>query len=45
MPQRRRRVRRQPVWLHDWSAAEPFDDAAHAGLRAAIAAALDRNPT
>jgi diadenosine tetraphosphate (Ap4A) HIT family hydrolase len=25
--------RRQPVWLHDWSVAPPFDQAAHAELR------------
>ena len=33
--------RKQPVWLHDWSAAVPFDIGAHAELCARIAAALD----
>lgn len=26
-------LRRQPVWLHDWTNAAPFDIAAHADLR------------
>lgn len=38
-------LRKQPVWLHDWAAAEPFTAAAHDKLRAAIAALLDQNPT
>jgi len=29
--------RRQPVWLHDWSSAPPFDVAAHAALRERLA--------
>jgi diadenosine tetraphosphate (Ap4A) HIT family hydrolase len=33
--------RKQPVWLHDWSAAVPFGVGAHAELCARIAAALD----
>lgn len=37
--------RQQPVWLHDWSAAVPFDVDAHRQLRARIAAALDLNST
>ena len=32
--------RKQPVWLHDWAAAEPYGADAHAGLRASILAAL-----
>jgi diadenosine tetraphosphate (Ap4A) HIT family hydrolase len=32
--------RKQPVWLHDWSAAEPFDSDTHAALGASIGAAL-----
>jgi diadenosine tetraphosphate (Ap4A) HIT family hydrolase len=36
--------RKQPVWLHDWSAAEPFG-AAHEVLRARICAALEQNTT
>ena len=38
-------LRRQPVWLHDWAAAEPFAGEAHEALRAAIGAALGHNPT
>jgi diadenosine tetraphosphate (Ap4A) HIT family hydrolase len=38
-------LRKQAVWLHDWSAAEPFDALAHDDLRNAIAAALDQNTT
>jgi diadenosine tetraphosphate (Ap4A) HIT family hydrolase len=37
--------RKQPVWLHDWSAAVPFDVDAHRQLRARIAAALDLDST
>ena len=37
--------RKQPVWLHDWSAAIPFDVGAHQQLRVRIAAALDLNST
>ncbi|MEO7134504.1 MAG: hypothetical protein ABI024_09795 [Vicinamibacterales bacterium] len=37
--------RKQPVWLHDWSAAEPFDGAAHRTLCAQICAALEQNST
>ena len=37
--------RKQPVWLHDWSAAIPFDVDAHRQLRARIAAALDPDST
>ena len=33
--------RHQPVWLHDWSAAEPFGGA-HEPLRARIGAALEQ---
>lgn len=33
-------LRKQAVWLHDWSTAEPFGSAAHGALRDAIAAAL-----
>lgn len=32
--------RRTPVWLHDWTAAPPFDAGAHAPLARAIADAL-----
>ncbi len=32
--------RTQPVWLHDWSAAEPFGGDAHQALRAGLGAAL-----
>jgi len=32
--------RRTPVWLHDWTAAPPFDAAAHAELAKTIAGAL-----
>jgi diadenosine tetraphosphate (Ap4A) HIT family hydrolase len=32
--------RRQPVWLHDWSAAAPFDPAAHGELQRRIASLL-----
>jgi diadenosine tetraphosphate (Ap4A) HIT family hydrolase len=35
--------RKQPVWLHDWSAAEPFGGDAHEALRASICAALEHN--
>jgi diadenosine tetraphosphate (Ap4A) HIT family hydrolase len=37
--------RKQPVWLHDWSAAVPFDVDAHRQLCARIAAALDPDST
>jgi diadenosine tetraphosphate (Ap4A) HIT family hydrolase len=37
--------RKQPVWLHDWSAAEPFGGDAHERLRASICAALEQNTT
>ena len=37
--------RKQPVWLHDWSAAVPFDVGAHTELCARIAAALDLHMT
>jgi diadenosine tetraphosphate (Ap4A) HIT family hydrolase len=37
--------RKQPVWLHDWSAAVPFGVGTHAELCARIAAALDLNTT
>ena len=37
--------RKEPVWLHDWSAAAPFDAPAHQALRAAILAALERSTT
>jgi diadenosine tetraphosphate (Ap4A) HIT family hydrolase len=33
--------RRQPVWLHDWAAAEPFDADRHASLMRQIAVLLD----
>lgn len=33
--------RKQPVWLHDWSAAEPFGGDAHELLRAAIRQAIE----
>jgi diadenosine tetraphosphate (Ap4A) HIT family hydrolase len=29
--------RRQPVWLHDWAAAPPFDHVAHADLTRRLA--------
>jgi diadenosine tetraphosphate (Ap4A) HIT family hydrolase len=29
--------RREPVWLHDWSLAAPFDPVEHEGLRRALA--------
>jgi diadenosine tetraphosphate (Ap4A) HIT family hydrolase len=32
-------LRKQPVWLHDWSKAEPFSES-HEELRARLAAAL-----
>ena len=32
--------RKQPVWLHDWSAVEPYGAGAHDTLRASIRAAL-----
>lgn len=35
--------RKQPVWLHDWSAADPFRGDGHEALRAAICAALEHN--
>jgi len=38
-------LRKQPVWLHDWSAAVPFDVDAHHQLRARIAAALGLDTT
>ena len=38
-------LRKQPVWLHDWSAAVPFDVDAHHQLRARIAASLGLNTT
>ena len=34
--------RKQAVWLHDWSAAQPYGADAHETLRASIAAALER---
>ena len=34
--------RTQPVWLHDWSVAPPFDEATHADLRARLAVAIGR---
>jgi len=34
--------RRTPVWLHDWSAAQPFDIAAHRDLLNALAREIDR---
>lgn len=37
--------RRQAVWLHDWSMAEPFDHDSHLALRARLAAALEINTT
>lgn len=37
--------RTQPVWLHDWSAAEPLGGDAHQTLRDRIRAALDTNIT
>jgi diadenosine tetraphosphate (Ap4A) HIT family hydrolase len=33
--------RKQPVWLHDWSVAEPFSGEAHQKLCAGICAALE----
>lgn len=38
-------LRMQPVWLHDWSAAEPFGGDAHQNLCARICAALEQNTT
>lgn len=32
--------RKQPVWLHDWSSAEPYRGDAHDTLRVSICAAL-----
>ena len=32
--------RKQPVWLHDWSAVEPYGGDSHDTLRASIRAAL-----
>jgi diadenosine tetraphosphate (Ap4A) HIT family hydrolase len=37
--------RKQPVWLHDWSAAEAFGGDVHETLRASIYAALEQNTT
>jgi len=37
--------RTQPVWLHDWSAAERFGGDAHETLRAQLCAALEQNTT
>jgi diadenosine tetraphosphate (Ap4A) HIT family hydrolase len=37
--------RKQPVWLHDWSVAEPFSGDAHQKLCAGICAALEQNTT
>lgn len=37
--------RKQPVWLHDWSAAVPFGGGAHDELRSRIAAALGLDTT
>lgn len=37
--------RKQPVWLHDWSMAEPFGHDAHLQLRARLAEALESNTT
>jgi len=37
--------RKQPVWLHDWSAAERFGGDAHMTLRALLRAALEQNTT
>ena len=34
--------RKQPVWLHDWSAAERFDPDAHRVLRESLCAALEQ---
>lgn len=34
--------RKQPVWLHDWSAAEPFDAQAHENLRSSLCALLEQ---
>jgi diadenosine tetraphosphate (Ap4A) HIT family hydrolase len=33
-------TRTRPVWLHDWTAAAPFDPAAHRDLMARLATAL-----
>ena len=38
-------LRKQPVWLHDWSTAEPFGGDPHHTLRARICAALEQNTT
>jgi diadenosine tetraphosphate (Ap4A) HIT family hydrolase len=38
-------LRKQPVWLHDWSAAVPFGSGAHDELRARIADALGVDTT
>ena len=38
-------LRKQPVWLHDWSVAEPFNSDAHQQLCARICAALEQNTT
>lgn len=38
-------LRTRPVWLHDWSAAEPFGGDAHHALRALLRAALELNTT
>ena len=37
--------RKQPVWLHDWSAAEAFGGDAHLTLLALLRAALEQNTT
>jgi diadenosine tetraphosphate (Ap4A) HIT family hydrolase len=36
--------RKQPVWLHDWSAAAPCDGDAHERMRASICATLEQDP-
>lgn len=38
-------LRKQPVWLHDWSAAVPVGGVAHDQLRARIAAVLGLDTT
>lgn len=37
--------RKQPVWLHDWAAAEQFGGEAHLKLRALLRTALGQNTT
>ncbi|MEP6782759.1 MAG: hypothetical protein ABI983_03755 [Acidobacteriota bacterium] len=37
--------RKQPIWLHDWSAAVPYGVSAHAELCARMAAVLDLGTT